>query len=160
VHLANAVARLTDPLSATLVVDDAVWNGPGTSPLIPSNPHLPTRGNPAPRAIDSGAGRLDGCSRTGIDGNSGPLQPGRRSGCNRVAFPASAHRQAPALADPEDTVLRPATVRGDYQHDGGHRCRWARCGPQRGSVPISGVFAAGAATGGLEGGPEIGYVGG
>jgi len=40
VYVANAVARLDDPLSAMVVFDRAIWEKGGRNGLIPANPHL------------------------------------------------------------------------------------------------------------------------
>src|SRR5690606_15106463 len=44
VYMANAVARLDDPLSAVVVFDSAIWEGAGRVGLIPANPNLPREG--------------------------------------------------------------------------------------------------------------------
>ena len=40
VYVANAVARLEDPLSAVAIFDSAIWEKAGRNGLIPANPHL------------------------------------------------------------------------------------------------------------------------
>ncbi|MFZ2871575.1 FAD-dependent oxidoreductase, partial [Zavarzinia sp.] len=40
VYVTNEIARLADPLSAVIIFDDAIWNGPGTDWLLPANPFL------------------------------------------------------------------------------------------------------------------------
>src|SRR3546814_2201265 len=40
VHITNCIARLADPLSAVIIMDDAIWNGPGKDWLLPANPYL------------------------------------------------------------------------------------------------------------------------
>ena len=44
VYLANAIARLADPFSATIIFDHAIWEGPARNGFIPANPHLPAVG--------------------------------------------------------------------------------------------------------------------
>ena len=51
IHLSNAVARLADPLGATIVFDRAVWDGaPGRGHAQPPNPLLPEAGGTLHRA--------------------------------------------------------------------------------------------------------------
>ena len=44
VYIANAIAQLSDPLSAVVVFDNAIWEGAGRAGLIPPNPHAPAVG--------------------------------------------------------------------------------------------------------------------
>jgi fumarate reductase flavoprotein subunit len=161
VFLANAVARLPDPLGTTLVFDHDVWTGPGTSPLIPANPHLPNAGGTlhSARSIAELAGKMgvptEALGRTvdeynaAVDvGTTGALSPSRRRD-KHTPFPI---RKPPFYAVPLCVGI--TNMMGGIAVD------------EHGAVldeqgtPIRGVFAAGATTGGLEGGPEIGYVGG
>jgi fumarate reductase flavoprotein subunit len=50
VYIANAIARLADPLSSAIVFDQAIWDGAGRQGLIPANPHMPTAGGTLLRA--------------------------------------------------------------------------------------------------------------
>jgi fumarate reductase flavoprotein subunit len=50
ISLANALARLPDPASATLVCNAAIWNGPGKTGRIPANPTLERFGGKVIRA--------------------------------------------------------------------------------------------------------------
>jgi fumarate reductase flavoprotein subunit len=40
VYLTNAIAQLPDPLSAVIILDEAIWNGPARDWLLPANPYL------------------------------------------------------------------------------------------------------------------------
>lgn len=44
VYLANAIAKLEDPLTAWAIFDEAIWEGPGRTARIPANPHLAKAG--------------------------------------------------------------------------------------------------------------------
>lgn len=164
-RIANAIAALPDPLSATLILDDAIWSGPGAAFLVPPNPALAQRG----ARIDSAPtlAALAGC--LGL----APLH---------LAATVTRHNAAcergdwAALTPPRSTATggftaRPAPIRQPPFHAirlcagvtytlGGilidADARVLR--PDR--RPIPGLFAAGASTGGLEGGPLNGYVGG
>ncbi len=61
IYLSNAVARLPDPLGATVVFDHAIWDGPpGRGHTQPPNPLLPEAGGTLHRAgtIAELAGRI------------------------------------------------------------------------------------------------------
>ena len=51
---------LDDPLSAVIVIDEAIWNGPGRDWLLPANPYLLSAGGSLVSAptLDELAGRL------------------------------------------------------------------------------------------------------
>src|SRR3984893_9071134 len=50
IYLSNVVARLHDPLGATIVFDQAIWDGPpGRAHTHTANPLLPEAGGPLPR---------------------------------------------------------------------------------------------------------------
>src|SRR5262249_1955032 len=40
----NALARLTDPLGAMLIIDNAIWETTGRAELVPPNPHMVSAG--------------------------------------------------------------------------------------------------------------------
>ena len=50
IYVANAIARLADPLSAVLVFDGAAWQGPGRSTAVSPNPALVANGATVHRA--------------------------------------------------------------------------------------------------------------
>ena len=52
VTMANAIARQADPLGATVIFDAAIWSGPGREYLIPANPTLVTNGGTLHAAQD------------------------------------------------------------------------------------------------------------
>ncbi len=161
VPLANAVARLDDPLSAVLIIDHAIWDGPGASPMIPANPYLPevggtmySAGSIAELADKAGlpAEQLEATVHRYNESLSGggldDLQPGRRTDRHKP-FPIA---KAPFYAIPICSGI--TNTMGGISIDGhGQVLR------PDGSA-IRGLFAAGATIGGLEGGENVGYVGG
>lgn len=161
VYLANAVARMTDPLSSTLVMDHAIWQGPGTSPLVPANPHLPNAGGTLHRAnnipdlaalMGVPAEQLqitvDLYNKAIETGTLQQLSPPRRTDRHK-AMPI---KTAPFYAVPLCTGIT-NTMGGLVVNQDGAVL-------DKNDNPIPGLYAAGGATGGLEGGPSIGYVGG
>ena len=161
VYVANMIARLADPLSTCAVFDEAIWNGPGKGARIPANPNLIKAGGTVHQAptlaalaeiIGVPAERFEltvgAYNAAHAAGQLERLAP-RRSSTRIQALPV---RQPPFYAvplcagitytmggiaiDPEGQVLRP------------------------GGGTLDGLYAVGATTGGLEGGTEVGYVGG
>jgi fumarate reductase flavoprotein subunit len=161
VPLANVVARRDDPLDATLVFDDAVWRDAGTSPLIPANPHLPDAGGTLHRASTvRELATLIGVPSEALEATVASYNHAIESGTTRWLSPprridryaASPVVKAPFYGLPLCAGI--TNTMGGIAIDGNGAALDAS------GSPVRGVFAAGAATGGLEGGPQIGYVGG
>lgn len=161
VYVSNAVAQLPDPLSAVIVFDEATWNGPGRDWLLPANPYLLQAGGRLVSAatLPELAARLRLDPATLVDtverynrlADGGPAgeQPPRSTAPYR-AWPV---RQGPfhaieICAGITYTMGGIATnAQGQVQ------------GTQGQAIP--GLYAAGACTGGLEGGgAAAGYSGG
>jgi fumarate reductase flavoprotein subunit len=161
VYIANAIAKLHDPLSALVLFDSAIWEGAGRAGLIPANPHLPAVGG---TLVTSG--ELEVLARSlGMD-------PSRLIGTVRAYNEAVAHGAAPKLDPPRSTTRYAAqpiqlapfyavpaccgitATMGGIEID-----EHARALRDEG-MAIAGLYVAGGAAGGLEGGPEVGYVGG
>lgn len=161
VAMTNCIARLADPLSATVVFDRAIWQGPATDFILPSNPHLPLAGGQviAAQTLEELARRLgvssDDLTRTVTEYNSavdagaaGSLSPPRSTHKVRP-WPL---RVAPFYAVPLAAGVT-YTMGGIATDDEGRVLR-------EDNSTIEGLFASGSATGGLEGGVHAGYVGG
>lgn len=161
VYAANAVARLADPLSATLIFDHAIWEGPGTNAMIPANPLLPNAGGTLHRAatipeLASIAGLPAERLQVAVDrhnealaaGTLDKLDPPRRTDRHK-AWPIA---KPPFYAVPLCTGITNTMGGIAVDQDGAVL--------DRNGHTIAGLYAAGGATGGLEGGPSIGYVGG
>lgn len=160
VWIANAIARLDCPLGAIAVFDHATWVGPATQRLVPPNPNLVTggatifcqptldllcaRAQLPPAALETivayNAARASGHSPIG--------QPPRTVS----PYPAQPLVQPPFYAIPLCAGI--TYTMGGILIDG-----QARVLHEDGGA-IAGLYAAGATTGGLEGGPLAGYVGG
>jgi fumarate reductase flavoprotein subunit len=157
---ANAIARLDAPATATVVFDEAIWNGPGRHRRIPPNPNAVDAGATliAARSSDELADRL-GMDRSVLGrtiaehnnavatGQFGALTPQRSNGggtAMAIGSPLHAIRAAAGLTYTMGGIATDAE--GRVRHRDG------------GLVP--GLLAAGSAATGLEGGPNAGYVGG
>jgi fumarate reductase flavoprotein subunit len=161
IFMANAIARLDEPLSATAIFDAAVWEDARTTDNVPPNPSLPDAGGTVLEADDLAAL----AQRAGIDpdglaatvvgynafvqaGAAGAIEPARTAGGTR-AFPIAT---PPYYAIPLCAGI--TVTSGGLAVNG------------RGEVvdsddrPIAGLYAAGSTVGGIEGGPNAGYAGG
>lgn len=161
VYVTNAIARLPDPLSAVIVFDEAIWNGPGRDWLLPPNPYLLGAGGDLVSAdtLPELAARLrldaetlvDTVARYNrlVDGGPAEGQPPRSS----TPYKAWPVRQGPFHA--VEVCAGITYTMGGIATDAQGRVLDTR------DRPIPGLYAAGACTGGLEGGGEAaGYSGG
>lgn len=162
VYMANEVAKLDDPLAATVVFDDAVWNGLAADNRYPPcmNPVFVKAGGTVIEAGDlESLAQMAGVSAEGlaktvadhnaaIAGTGGALQPVRTT--NR--FKPQPIAQAPYRAI---SICAGIT----YTMGGVAIDAHSRVQHRDGGV-ISGLFAAGSASGGMEGGPNAAYLGG
>jgi fumarate reductase flavoprotein subunit len=162
IYLSNVVARLPDPLGATIIFDQAIWDGPpGRGPAHPPNPLLLEAGGTLHRAgtiaelaglIGIAPQRLEELVRAynaavGA-GTLHMLAPPRRSDRYR-AWPITT---APFYAMPICAAI--TNTMGGIVVDGNGAVL------DRSDTPMPGLFAAGSTIGGLDGGPHAGYVGG
>ena len=161
VYVTNAIAQLPDPLSAVIVFDDAIWNGPGKDWLLPANPYLLSAGGNLVSAdsIPELAGKLGlapgALEQTVadynrlVDGQPAAHQPPRST----QPYKAWPVRQGPFHA--VEVCAGITYTMGGIATDAQARVL------DTGDRPIAGLYAAGACTGGLEGGgAAAGYSGG
>ena len=168
----NALARSPDPLCATAVFDQAIWDTAGKAELVPPNPdarecrrHADQRARPRDaggqnRCAGGGAGRHDRGLQRAVT-----AEPGR-------ALDAAAHgrahvRRVPQLRQTRDPlpVAQPPfyaipLVGRHLLHHGRHRDRRAGARDRARRRADRRALAAGSCTGGVEGGPLGGYIGG
>src|SRR5690606_39116583 len=143
------------------VFDAAVWNGPGKAARIPANPNLVKAGGTVLQAATVAAlAALMGVPAERLErtvaaynealaaGRPEALSP-RRTSTRIAAFPVAA---APFYAVPLCAGIT-YTMGGIATDPDGQVLR-------EGGGSIEGLYAVGAATGGLEGGSGAGYVGG
>ena len=161
VYVANAIAKLDDPLDAFAVYDHAAWMERATEFPRPANPLLVSVGATIFAANDIAAL----ASRAGIDA-AGLAQ-------TISAFNAAiAAGQGAGLSPPRSTffwkpmqIAQPPfyavpLVAGVTYTTGGIAIdRFTRVKSEGGRL-IAGLYAAGSCTGGHEGGPYSGYTGG
>lgn len=160
ISVANALAQLPNAGSATAVFDAAIWEGPGKAHRIPANPLLEQAGATIHRAntVEELAAMIgvpaDALAETvarhnaAIDsGDFSALTPPRQGKIQPLPI-----RTAPFMA----IHVMPGIT---YTMGGIEIDEHARALSADGK-PIAGLFAAGATTGGLEGGGANAYIGG
>lgn len=161
IYLANAIAALDDPLSAVAVFDRTVWDEARHADVVPPNPALEEAGGTVLHADDLGSlARLAGLPEEALQstvagfnkavssGGAANLAPARTAD----VFPARPIEQPPFHAIPVCAGIT-VTMGGVAIDESARVVR-----PD--GAPIPGLFAAGSTVGGVEGGPNAGYVGG
>ena len=163
IFLANEIAKLDDPLSITVIFDDAVWTGLSADNRYPPcmNPAFVNEGGTV-FAADSLADlgnqigvRGDALSAT-VDAYNQALDAGT---CSDLSPARSTEPVAPQpiRTTPFHAIELCAGITytmGGIAIDGESRVLNAD------DQPIAGLHAAGSATGGIEGGPNAAYLGG
>ncbi len=161
IWIANAIAALDDPLSATAVFDETVWDHARDSDLVPPNPTLVEAGGTVHGAgsietlaglagLDPGAlaAAVAGFNAAVRGGKLETLNPPRRDG----GFDPAPIETPPFRAIPLAAGI--TVTMGGIAIDGAARVL------RPDDTPIAGLYAAGSTAGGMEGGPRAGYVGG
>jgi fumarate reductase flavoprotein subunit len=161
VSVTNAIAQLPDPLSAVIVFDEATWNGPGKDWLLPANPYLLAAGGNLVSAgsIAELAGKLqlDAAVLQETVDNYNRLVAGQAV-AGQPARSVEPYKAWPVRQGPFHAVEVCAGI--TYTMGGIATDAQARVLDTR-DQPIAGLYAAGACTGGLEGGgAAAGYSGG
>jgi fumarate reductase flavoprotein subunit len=156
---ANTVARASDPLGTSVILDEQVWDAAGRSPRgqPAANPELELRGGVVHRAHDvEQLARLAGIDPVGLaqtvssysaavsHGRPGELPVPRTGKGRALAGPLYAIPMVPGITFTMGGPLVDGTGRVLDENE----------------QPVGGLLAAGGAVGGLMGGPLGGYVGG
>ncbi|SAK79969.1 FAD-dependent oxidoreductase [Caballeronia ptereochthonis] len=165
VALANAIAALDEPLSSFVVLDEAIWETAGRAFLLAPNPALEELGAVVHRAagIDALAAETGMDARTlahSIDTYNGALEQGRLASLQppRTVKPAMLAGGAAPIRGPRHIAI-PLCAGMTYTMGGIVIDADARALDAH-DRPVPGLYAAGATTGGIEGGANSGYVGG
>lgn len=161
VHMANVLAKHEDPLTATIIFDTAIWEGAGRGLRIPANPHLEKAGGTIFRAYDiaslaSMAGMPPETLSDTVQRYNAALAGGTLGDLNPPRSIGRAQAQPIAVA-PFYAV--PVCSGITYTMGGLRIDEHARVLRADGR-PIVGLYAAGSAAGGFEGGPRTRYLGG
>lgn len=161
VYLTNRLAHLADPLSAVVIFDERIWNGPGREFVLPANPNLVTAGANLMRAeslasLGAQLGFPAGALEATVAEYNSALETDGAANLNPPRTTAS--HKAYAISQGPFYAMRLVggitfTMGGIATDDVGRVLN-------EHNTAIPGLYAAGCTTGGLEGGPKAGYVGG
>ena len=161
VWLSNAVARLSDPLSTTVIFDQPIWDGPpGRNHAQPPNPLM----------LEAGATLYRADTMAALAGLIGVVPQQLQETVDRfnAAIDAGALGQ---LSPQRTTQNKPWPIRTPPFYAmpicaaitntmGGIVVNGDGAVLDKNDRPIASLYAAGSAIGGLNGGPHAGYVGG
>jgi fumarate reductase flavoprotein subunit len=162
VCIANAVAQLPDPLSAILIIDDAIWRTePGITTTVPANPVMVDTGGELTSAsdIESLAARMSLPAATLAQTIRDYNEAVKGNDFARLAVPRTTrkHKSMPIVAPPFHAIPLCTGVTGTM--GGVVINEHAQALKPDGSV-FPGLYAVGTPVAGLEGGRRAGYVGG
>jgi len=161
VYLANQIAQRPDPLDCHVVFDASIWDVQGRQSRIPANPHLLKGGAtlieaPTLSALANRIGVSPDALEQTVRAHNQLVEGGD---ADPPVPPRSTHRHAPALIGKPPFHAFPLCA-GITHTAGGLRVDPETRVLNGEGGPIPGLYAAGAAVGGIEGGPYAGYVGG
>lgn len=161
VYIANAITKLADPSSAFVVFDHAIWEGPGRNGLIPPNPHLPKEGGSLFKADSIAAlAQTIGLPAAALTQTVEAYNAGHASNALLNLTPSRRAEKYKPLPITQGPFYAAPMCVGITNTMGGIAVNeHAQALSVDGSI-IAGLYVAGAATGGLEGGPEVAYTGG
>jgi len=161
VFIANHVAKLADPLSTSVIYDEAIWDGPARDFILPANPNLITAGATIYKSPDlAGLAQQLGVPAAALQDTVAEYNKAVDAGTTDKLVPfrsSSAHKAHPIRKAPFYAMPLCAGITysmGGLAIDASARVLNAQ------NSPIAGLYAAGCTTGGLEGGDLVGYVGG
>ena len=160
VFITNAIAKLADPLSASVVLSRRIWDEIATQGVSPPNPEMTKNGGvliegadlaAIARAIDVPGAALaatvanyNAAVKSGALDQLTPVRTEKKAKAHVIEAPYCAIKVCAGVTNTMGgiDIDADAHVLAD---DG---------------TAIPGLYAAGSTTGGLEGGPNVGYVGG
>jgi fumarate reductase flavoprotein subunit len=161
ISITNDLARLDDPLCATVICDAAIWDKAGRAAQIPPNPQLVEGGGTLHEAetieaLAALAGIDAVALRATVDAYNAAVRDGRLA---EMSPPRSVKSGAPNPIETPPFYAIPICAGITNTFGGVAIDGHGRVLRPDGSV-IDGLYAAGGCTGGLEGGGALGYVGG
>jgi fumarate reductase flavoprotein subunit len=161
VALANAVAKLPDPLSTWAIFDAAIWDGPGREARIPANPHLAAAGGTMFKANNlRELALLAGLPPDALEASVAEYRQAVAKGeLDRLQPPRTVESRQARSIDRAPFYATPVCAGITYSMGGIQIDEHGRVRKPTGE-PIAGLYAAGSTTAGLEGRKGATYVGG
>ena len=167
VFVANAIARLDDPLTACAVFDEKVWQGPGKNARIPANPLLVEAGGTVHSAPTLAAlAKMIAVPADKLEHTVSEYNEAYSAGRLAELKPARSSKPIPGNAPiPTMPVSTPPyyavpLCAGITMTLGGIAIDAHARVLRESGEPIPGLYAAGSSTGGLEGRGGAHYLGG
>ena len=160
VHLANELAAKATTEKLFAIFDQNIWNGPGTSARIPANPLLERAGGTILRAssCEELAHKIS-VSSVILNQTVTEYNQALASGSLEHLHIKRSNLVKPWPINPSQMMAIPICPGITYTMTGIDIDQHAQV-LDKSSLPIPGLFAAGATTGGLEGGSDSVYIGG
>jgi fumarate reductase flavoprotein subunit len=161
VYLANRIAALPDPGSAFAIFDQPIWDGPGKEFMNPPNPRYVNSGG----TLVSAASLQELAGKLGLPAEALADQVRRHNAAldegtpDRMEPPRGSKPQAPRPIRTAPFYAVPLAAGITHTMGGIAIDEWSRASKADGEI-FPGLYAAGSATGGVEGGEHAGYVGG
>jgi fumarate reductase flavoprotein subunit len=164
VSMANAIAAQADPLGTFAIADKKIWEERGTFNMQAPNPRLHEDGGTVHMADSLGAlAKLSGINAQALEESVARYNEAVSSGrLEALSPPRSTSKFEAYRIDQSPFYALPACAGVTYTMGGILIDGQARV-LDKNRQPIRGLYAAGATTGGLEGGPvgsAVGYIGG
>lgn len=161
IAIANAIARLPSKSRATVIYDADIWAGPGLQHFMAANPWLEKAGATIHKAdtIEELAA-ISGLPVADLAATISSYNDSVRAGASETLTPPRTAGRHPPHAICHPPFAAVPVVAGITYTLGGVAIDEDSRALRADDTPIQGLFAAGGSTGGLEGGPEIGYIGG
>jgi fumarate reductase flavoprotein subunit len=161
VYVANMIARQMDPLSTWAVFDEGVWNGPGKGARIPANPNLVKAGGTVHQARTLAAlAEIMGVPVERFELTVGSYNQALAAGKLEGLAPRRSSTRIQAMPVAKPPYYAVPLCAGITYTMGGIAIDPDGQVLRAGGGTLEGLYAVGATTGGLEGGTEVGYVGG
>jgi fumarate reductase flavoprotein subunit len=160
VFITNAIAKLADPLSASVVLSRKIWDDVATQGVSPPNPEMTKNG----AALIEGADLATIARAIGVPGSElaatvANYNAALKGGALDHLTPIRTEKKAKAHAI-EAPYCAIKVCAGVTNTMGGIDIDADAHVLADDGTAIPGLYAAGSTTGGLEGGPNVGYVGG
>lgn len=161
VPMSNAIAQMKDPLSTTLILDTNIWHVAGKIGPVEADPYLKTGGGWKHEAgTISQLAEIAGINPDGLVDTVYRYNSAIAEGDTKKLDPPRTTNQfeaLPIVSPPFFAIPLCAGITGTM---GGLRIDGDARVLRSDGTPITGLYAAGTNTGGLEGGPRVTYAGG